>query len=298
MPHPGLWDSTLVTFAKQQGYFKDAGVDVEFFYTEGGGQQIQTVVSGSADVGLLNGLLSVMAAYDKGAPVRVISSEFIGALDSFWYVRADSPIKSLKEAAGHTVAFSTTGSSSHLTILSLLKQNGVEGARPTPTGTQTTTLTQVMSGQIDVGFTVPPVGVKELNEGKIRILAYGRDAKDLLGQSVRVNIANAGALQAKRAAIGKLLAGMQKAIDAAYDDPKALPVLADIMKSDAETVRKIRDEFYPRAAMAMGEVKGVDDALRDAYANTYVGKPMKAADIAGLFDMGLAPKQDLGLAPK
>ena len=288
VPHPGLWDSTLVDFARANGYFKD--VDVEFFFTEGGGQQIQTVVSGSADVGLLNGLLSVMAAYVKGAPIRVISAEFTGAYDPFWYVRADSPIKDFSQVGGHTVGFSVNGSSSHLTLLALLRQAGVKDARPTATGSQVSTLTQVMSGQIDVGYTVPPVGMKELEEGKIRALAYGRDAKELLGQTVRVNIANADALRTKRDAIGKLLAGYKRAIDAAYDDPNMLPVIAASMKISPDALRAIREGFYPRAAMQLAEVKDVDGALRDAYDNKYIPRPMKAADVAGLFDLGLAPK--------
>lgn len=290
VPHPGLWDSTVVEFAKQQGYFKNAGVDAEFFYTEGGGQQIQAVVSGSADIGLLNGLLSVMSAYEKGAPIRVISSEFTGAYDPYWYVLKDSPIKSLGDAGGHTVSFSVTGSSSHLTILSLLKQSGVKDAKLVATGGQIATLTQVMSGQIDIGFSVLPVGLKELEEGKIRIVGYGKDAKDLLGQSVRVNIANATALHDKYDAIAKVLAGFKRAIDDAYTDPKSLAWIAGSMGITPEQMAKIRADYYPRDAMQMGEIKGLDDALRDAYANKYLSKQMTSADMKGLFDLSVAPK--------
>ena len=40
--------------------------------------------------------MGVLGAYSKGAPVRVISAETTGANDLYWYVKADSPIKSLQ----------------------------------------------------------------------------------------------------------------------------------------------------------------------------------------------------------
>ena len=34
----GFWDSSFLEFAQREGMLKKAGLDVEFFYTEGGGQ--------------------------------------------------------------------------------------------------------------------------------------------------------------------------------------------------------------------------------------------------------------------
>ena len=33
----GFWDSTMVDIAEKQGFFKDAGLEIEILYTEGGG---------------------------------------------------------------------------------------------------------------------------------------------------------------------------------------------------------------------------------------------------------------------
>src|SRR6187401_1159414 len=109
-----FWDSSFVEFAEKAGFFKEAGLVVEPFYTDGGAATLTTVLSGSADVGLSNGLLGVIGAYVKGAPIRVISSQMTGAGELYWYARAGSGIASLKDAAGKTVAFSSPGSSSNL----------------------------------------------------------------------------------------------------------------------------------------------------------------------------------------
>src|SRR6266545_352165 len=129
----GFWDSSFLEFAQKEGFLKEANLDVEFFYTEGGGQTLQVVTSGSVDVAMSNGLLGTVGAFSKGAPIRAISAQMTGAHELFWYVKSDSKIRSLKDADDKTIAFSSPGSSSNLILLSLLKQAGSK-AKPTATG--------------------------------------------------------------------------------------------------------------------------------------------------------------------
>src|SRR3954447_14723782 len=154
IPQRGFWDSTWVEFGEAAGFFKDAGLEVEVFYTEGGAQTIATVASGSVDIAMSNGILGAIGAYVKGGdatPYRIIAAEMTGANELFWWVKADSPIKSLKDADGKTIAFSSPGSSSNLILLTLLKQAGSK-AKPTPTGGVPGTLTPGMAGQVEIGW--------------------------------------------------------------------------------------------------------------------------------------------------
>src|SRR5246127_399550 len=117
VPQKGFWDSSWIEFGEAAGFFKDAGLEVEVFYTEGGAQTIATVASGSVDIAMSNGILGAIGAYVKGGeatPYRIISAEMTGANELFWWVKADSPIKTLKDADGKTIAFSSPGSSSNL----------------------------------------------------------------------------------------------------------------------------------------------------------------------------------------
>ena len=52
------------------------------FYTEGGASTLTPLIAGSVDVAMSNGILGVIAAYSKGAPVRVISAEATGAAEA------------------------------------------------------------------------------------------------------------------------------------------------------------------------------------------------------------------------
>ena len=56
-----------------------------------------------------------------------------GLLGVVWYVKADSSIRSLADAEGKTIAFSSPGSSSNLVLLALLKQ-AQSKAKPVATG--------------------------------------------------------------------------------------------------------------------------------------------------------------------
>ena len=91
----GFWDSSFLEFAQKEGFLKEANLDVEFFYTEGGGQTLQVVTSGSVDVAMSNGLLGTVGAFSKGAPIRVISAQMTGAHELFWYVKSDSKIRGM-----------------------------------------------------------------------------------------------------------------------------------------------------------------------------------------------------------
>src|SRR6266567_1638270 len=133
-------------------------------------------------------MAGVIGAYVKGAPVRVISAKMTGAGELYWYARAESGIRSLKDAAGKTVAFSSPGSSSNLIALALVKKAGVD-AKLVATGGVPATLTQVMTGQIDVGWSVVPFGLQNVTDGKTVIVARVSDVPEFAGQTIRVNIA-------------------------------------------------------------------------------------------------------------
>jgi len=113
----GTWENSFSELGQNAGFFKKHGLALEIFYTQGSGETQQAVISGSADIGTGVGAFNTFGAFAKGAPIRVIAATHTGANDLTWYVRADSPIKEKKDLAGKTVAYSSTGSSTHATVL-------------------------------------------------------------------------------------------------------------------------------------------------------------------------------------
>ena len=258
----GFWDTSIVAWGDRAGLFKAEGLDLEILYTDGGAQTQQAVISGGVQIGIGTGTLGVFSAAVKNAPVRIISAEWHGAGDLFWYAKTDGPIRSMADAGGKTAAFSSAGSSSNLVLLALLQAAGVK-AQPTPTGGAGATLTQVMSGQIDIGWSVPPVGLNEVTAGQTRIVGRGTDIPALAGQTTRVNIANATWLKANRDVAIRFARAYARSLAFAYNDPRAMDWYAEGLGIDVAQARKVHAEFYPVAAMQPDVIKGVEATLRD-----------------------------------
>ena len=292
IPQKGFWDSSWVEFAEAAGFFKEAGLEVEIFWTEGGAQTLDAVMSGSTDIALSNGILGAIGRYVKGGdatPYRIISAEMTGAHELFWYVKSDSPYKSLKDVPeGKTVAFSSPGSSSNLILLTLLRQVGSK-AKPLPVGGAPASYTQTMTGQVDVGWSVVPFRLQDVEEGKVRIIARASEAKDLKNQTIRVNVANLEALKTKRAAIVKFMQAYQKAVDWAYTNPKAIEMFAQNMKVSPAIAKKAVAEFYPKSAMQISEIRDLERSLKDALDYKFIPSPKTPADLAGLIDIVYKP---------
>jgi NitT/TauT family transport system substrate-binding protein len=280
----GFWNSSFLEFARREGFTQEAGLDLDIAYTQGGATTVQTVISGSVDVAFPTGTLGVVSAYVKGAPLRIIAGEMAGVTDIFWYARMASGIRSIKDLPGKSIGYSSGGSSGHIALLSLLSENAIK-ARPVATGGMPGTLTQVMSGQIDVGWSAPPFGLDQAARGEIAIIARGNDVEQVKQQTVRVYIANAASLEAKRASIVKLMQVVARSIDWAYTNDRALDHYAEFAGVSREVARRTRDEYYPRAAFHLDEVRGLEPMLKDAFEYKYIPTLMTPAQVTGLIDI-------------
>ncbi len=284
VPQKGNWDTSMVEFGVKQGFFKAEGLDLDIIYTQGGAPTLQAVISGSVDIGMATGLLGVVGAYSKGAPVRVISAETTGAPDLFWYARSSANLKSLSEAAGKTVAYSEPGSSTDLVLHALLEQAHV-AAKPVAAGGIPGVLTQVMSGQLDIGWSVPPANMQAVHDGTLVIVARGNDVPAIRDETIRVNFANAGALRDKHDAMVKFAHAYVKSLNWAYSDPRSIQYFAEGMNVTPALAQQARDEFYPKEAMEPFEVRGQELMLKQALDYKFIPHAMTPADITGLFEI-------------
>ena len=281
----GNWDTTVAEMGQRAGIFKKHGLVLEILWTQGGGETQQAVISGSVDIGVAPGIMGVLSAYSKGAPVRIIGAETTGAADLFWYVPSPSPIKSLKDTDGKTIAYSTNGASTHGIVTAFMKQYDLK-AKPTATGGPAPTLTQVMSGQIDVGWSAPPFGLKQLDEGAIRIIAQGNDATVFKGQTVRLLITNVQTLSTRKAVVDRFMKAYRETIDWLYsDDPKALATYAEFVGIPVAMAKRTRDDFFPRSSIDPDKIVGLDTIVPDAVALKFTAAPLTKEQLAELIQI-------------
>jgi len=264
--------------ALEKGWYKDEGLDVKIVRGQGSADTVKRIAAGQGEVGIAD--ISTVIAGRANTDVKVKGI-------ALWYrrpphgifVRADSPIKSLKDATDrNSIAYSTNGSTSHNIVLAFVSDLGVK-AKPTATGSPPATLTAVMSGQIDIGWGAPPFGIKEVNEGKIRIISRGSDVPSLRGQTVRTIIVNADALAKKRDAIMRFVKGYREAVDWMYADPKALEMYSAKVKMPVDVLKESLKEFHPKSAMQTDKMADIDGAVADAVKLKFLDAPLTEAQM-------------------
>jgi len=283
----GNWDTAVPHLGEKAGIFKKHGITMEMVYTRGSGETVQPVVSGNVDLGLAVGTLGAIGYFAKGAPIRIVAAEATGAAD-YWYAKADAGFKTLQEAKGKTIAFSTNGSSTHSMVLAFIKEWNLD-VKPTATGSPPATLTAVMSGQVDIGWAAPPFGLKEISEGKIKLLARGGDTKIIGGQTIRTIIANADSLKNRKDVIKRFMQAYRETIDYMYsDNPQVLKDYAEFARITPELAKRTRDEFFPKKLLQMTEIKGLDDMLKDAVTLKYAPQALTEAQVKELIQTDIA----------
>ena len=283
----GNWDTAVTELGQRTGILKKHGLVAEILWTQGAGESQQAVLARSADIGLF-GTLGAFSAYAKGAPVRIFAAQATGAAD-FWYVKADSPVRSMQDAEGKTIGYSTTGASTHIMVLGFLKQAGVT-ARPVATGSPAATLTQVMSGQIDIGWSAPPFGIAQLNAKQIRVVANGSDLAAIRDQTVRVWVTTADKLDARPAVFARYVDAYRATVDWMYAGDDALKVYAEFVGIGIDVARQVRDQFFPKALLAPDKVTGIEPQMADAVTFKYLPQPLTATQLGELIRLPGAAK--------
>jgi NitT/TauT family transport system substrate-binding protein len=284
----GNWDTAIVQLGQDKGFFREQKLELDIQWTEGGADTLQAVITGSFDIGLANGFLGVIGAWGKGAPVILLGNEMTGAPDIYWYVKADSPVKTLKDLEGKSMGFSRPGSSTHLVGTALLKGAGVN-AKLTPAGGIPATLTQVMSGQLDAGWAAAPLLLDQVKDGKLRVIAIGNDAPGVAAQTVRVNITNAQTYNQRRDVLRRFQAAYKKTIDWMYAGNESAQAYATFAKIDPAIVADLRTKFFPKAAIMPEKIGDIDGIVKDAVAAKRLDKPLTSDQVTQL----LAPVAEL-----
>lgn len=280
----GNWDTSVSEVGQLAGIFKKHGLKLEIVYTQGAGETQQAVISGSVDIGIAAGVMGVLSAYSKGAPVRVIGAETTGAGDLYWYVKADSPIKTLKDTDDKILAYSTNGSSTHGVVKAFMDQYRLK-AKPTAMGGPAANITAVMSGQIDVGWAAPPFGLDQLDAKQIRIIATGNDASAFKGQTVRLNIANADYLKKNKDVVARYMKAYRETVNYLYTDPNALKVYSDWLKITEAKAKRTRDDFFPRPSIEPDTIVGLDTIVKDAVALKFTASELTKAQLDDLIQI-------------
>lgn len=283
-----LVNSTKVVFETEhpytgleEGIFKKHNLAVSVIHGSGGAASLQAVITGSQDVVWGNGVLGVLSAYAKGAPVRILGSNIRGVPDLYWYVKPESPIKSFKDLdGGKVMAYSRPGSTTDLAarfIASALKIEPKFVSVGGPSGSRT----QLMSGQVETGWSVYPLNKDLLREGKIRIIGTGKEATGLNGITIRVIAANVNWLNKNRDVAKRLMTAFDESLKMTYNSQKRLQTYAKRWNLNFEDVKSATEDT-PLEVATILPVAGLDKINQIALDNKKIRELLTAEQLKEL----------------
>jgi len=283
----GGWELFAPEEAQHKGYFKDEGLDVTVIYGEGGTASVQAVASGTADVIIGTGTMGVMSANSKGAPIKIIANGRRGVGEVFWYVPAASPIKSLKDLKGKTLAYSAPGSTTFLIANFMIKEHHLD-AKMVSVGGMASARTQAMSGQVDNGWSAAPMNLDLVRKGEVRIIATGDDVKALADYSIRCSAANSDWLAKNRQTAIKFQRAYWKGILSLYNDPEAANRFAAKWKLDPADAKRA-PEFTQMRDVTYSPLGKMDEMEKLAIDFDMLKQPLTAQQKKDLVDIVYDP---------
>jgi NitT/TauT family transport system substrate-binding protein len=282
----GAWDSAAPQLGQLAGIFKKHGIVLDLLYAEDGGEAELPVISGAADVGLSIGLMAVLRAYVRGDSVRIIRAGTTGSAN-YWYVPTTSPVRTIKDINGRTIAHPTSGEASRYDVFDLMKQYRVK-ARPVPTAGAAATFDAVMSGRIDVGWATPPFGIDAIEQGQIRIVARANDLPSIRDKTVRVLIANSNTLQKRKDVLARFMQAYRETLEWMYSDPTAIKRYAELAGVSESLARRLRDEFFTKNLLSPDQIVGLKEIVKDAIALSYIRAPLAKKQVTELIQIPAA----------
>ena len=278
-------NSTKVVFetehpysALENGFFKKQNLDVSIIHGSGGAASLQAVITGSQDVVYGNGVLGVLTAYAKGAPIRALGSNIRGVPDLYWYVKTDSPIKSFKDLKkGMEFVYSRPGSTTNLAALYIKNALKLE-AKLVSVGGPSGSRTQLMSGQVATGWSVYPLNKGLIREGKIRVIGTGKEAAGLVGVTIRVIAANVNWLNKNRDAAKRMMVALEEGQKRTYNSMDQLKSYAKRWKLNFEDVKSAPMDT-PYEVSTLLPVAGLDKINKIALETKKIKKLLTAAQL-------------------
>ena len=286
----GLWDTSQPNFCKDRGEFAKADLDVDVTSTRGGSENVQAVLAGGMDIGYSPGINAAIAAYAQGSRIKIVGSEFRGQNDTYFFVPSDSPIKTIDDIKGKSVAFPRPGGATEALLISLKNDNKID-FKAVATGGLDATFTMTMTKQVDVGYAFPPSVLDSVESGKVRVVFSGDDVPSQRKLTGRVNIGSDNFLKNRRPVAVKFFEVLDRCIDWAYANMDASVKWYAALNKVSPSIGAKALSFYKRDMLVFDPISGTDEIMKAAVAGRFLEKPLTAEQIKDMVDIVYTTKK-------
>jgi ABC-type nitrate/sulfonate/bicarbonate transport system substrate-binding protein len=219
--------------AEDAKLFEKYGLDAKVVHARGA-VPVQAVVSGSAEFGAFSGS-SAIAAVLAGSDLVFVAAKGNFAVMSFW-VRRDSPIKTLANLKGKTIGVTRAGSATHTIARIALKSAGLaeRDVKFLHHGGLPESFASLDQGIVDASLGSPPrPGFRELIDLSSLRIPFLQGAIEL----------QRGFLQSRRETVINLLKGYLETIKLAKEKPDL--AMASISRRMRVSLELVRPAYQP-----------------------------------------------------
>ena len=202
----GLTSQVMTALLTRKGYLAELGVAAKFTNVADGSKVAAALITGDADICPGAGFSQILAAIEKGAPLKIVG----GAADkSFLSVFSGNPdVKTLNDLEGRTVAVGALGTQLHQIMIGLFRKYGVDSrkVRFANVGASVDVLRAVKARVVDAG----PAEAWQLQGSGLHILENGNTFDSLPEYISQAAFTSARAIAQKRELIVRTLAAYLK----------------------------------------------------------------------------------------
>jgi len=176
---PPIDPGSQAFYARDQGFFKKVGLNVEISTQLSGGAVAAAIAGGAADVGQAN-LTSIATAHERGLPFVAIAGANLFVWQQHQNVLAvapNSPIKNAKDLIGKTIALPGVKNITEVALDAWLDQRGVAPNSIKAIEMPMSSMAEAVdAGRIDAAEMTYPEIADALEKKQVRVIGYPFEA--------------------------------------------------------------------------------------------------------------------------
>lgn len=272
--------------AQKEGFFKKEGVQTDgVMGSHGGGTSIRNLMASNLKFGQV-AVSAAVGAISHGIPLLFVYGPVNNAGEISWMVKADSPMKTIKDMTGKTASYSNPRSTTEMILRMVLERSGMAGKVKTmASGGVSAGLTLLSEGAVDAAPIDEPL---LLDPHKYRALFHVGDY--LPNLTADVGVTTPAYAKAHPAMVRGLIRVWRDGVKYIFEHPQeAEQLYTKVFNAKMSIARQfipqlLKSHYYSEGKINM---KGLDTML---HGMKIVGVLKKPFDVSKVIDTSFLPK--------